>query len=288
MTPHAVSIGQAAALYGLAPSTVRWWERQGVLTPPARNGGRRRYDDRDLRRIGVAYLCRVVGRMPLEQAAVVTSGQATLDAWQRTVADQITALDQQVERLEAARAYLRHLLRCEDDDMARCPVLEGELTRHTPRGRLSDLDLVTAARAAHAGTRPLARDETSPDTLARDETPSDPRTRDETPPAGPARTAPPTRCAACRAPLPHAPRGRPRTYCSRACQQRAYRARRAAGGTGRGPDRPDAGCERDLSGGANGRHGQASRPEGARSHPWGFRASGSAVAGAGEPLGSDQ
>ncbi|QDQ14217.1 MerR family transcriptional regulator [Streptomyces spectabilis] len=196
----AVSIGAAAALYGLAPSTVRWWERQGVLDPPAREGGKRRYGDTDLRRIGLAYLCCVVGRMPLDQAAVVTSGKATRGAWQDAIEAQLVQVERQMAELEAARRYLRHALSCTDDDIAGCcPVLDAELTAHTPRGRAPAGDLVTAARTA----RP-----------PRDETPAPTPPRDE------------TLCPSCRDPLPSTPRGRPRTYCSAACRQRAYRARR--------------------------------------------------------------
>ncbi|MFH9069882.1 MerR family transcriptional regulator [Streptomyces alboflavus] len=210
--PGAVSIGEAAALYGLAPSTVRWWERRGVLNPPARDGGKRRYGDPDLRRIGVAYLCCVVGAMPLDQAAVVTSGKSTNSAWQGTVGAQITQLEQRIEELTAARDYLRHLLSCTDDDMAECPVLEGELSARTPRGRVAATDLVTAARTARSGG------ERHEGASARDVNPAAER---------PARDRNPGLCPGCRGPLTRSPRGRPRTYCSRACRQRAYRGRQS-------------------------------------------------------------
>ncbi|WP_242907727.1 MerR family transcriptional regulator [Actinomadura terrae] len=206
-----VLIGEAAALYDIAPSAVRWWERLGVLNPPARDGGKRVYRDADLRRMGIAYLCCMVGKMPLDQAAVVTSGKSTRDAWQRTVGEQIDQLSQQIARLEAARSYLRHLLNCEDDDMAQCAYLEGELLARTPRGRIAETDLVTAARTAHQGEQP--RGEAPP----RDENLADHSSRDEN--LG--------RCAACAKPVTRASRGRPRKYCSRACRQRAYRARSA-------------------------------------------------------------
>lgn len=195
----AVSIGEAAALYGLAPSTVRWWERQGVLNQPAREGGKRRYGDTDLRRIGLAYLCCVVGRMPLDQAAVVTSGKATRGAWQGAIEAQLVEVERQITELEAARRYLRHALSCTDDDIAGdCPVLDAELATHTPRGRVLAPDLVTAART---GGPPC--DESTAAHPSRDEIP----------------------CPGCGSPVPRSPRGRPRTYCSRACRQRAYRAR---------------------------------------------------------------
>ncbi|WP_241844751.1 MerR family transcriptional regulator [Streptomyces silvensis] len=246
MTRRSVLIGDAAALFGLAPSTVRWWESRGVLVPPARDGGKRLYGDADLRRIGAAYLCCVVGRMPLDRAAAVTSGTAEHSAWQRVVGDHLALLERQIGQLEAAREYLRHLLLCEDDDIAECRLLEGELSAHTPRGRVHDPDLVTAARAARGDGR--RREERAPDhdeirggRSARDEDPRGSHARDENPGEGPARDENPrggprpsrdetqAPCPDCRGPVPRAPRGRPRTYCSRACRQRAYRRRHRAG-----------------------------------------------------------
>ncbi|MFH9072559.1 MerR family transcriptional regulator [Streptomyces alboflavus] len=208
----AVHIGAAAALYGLAPSAVRWWEQQGVLDPPAREGGKRLYDDTDLRRIGLVYLCCVVGRMPLDQAAVVASGRATRRAWQDAVDAQLVQVERQIAQLEAARGYLRHARGCADDDIAgSCPVLDAELSAHTPRGRYQGADLVTAARAASAGAVGTGAESGPP--------------RDENATARPLRDESPARCANCRGPVTPSSHGRPRTYCSRACQQRAYRAR---------------------------------------------------------------
>ncbi|MGW1279271.1 helix-turn-helix domain-containing protein [Streptomyces tsukubensis] len=232
MARQGVSIGEAAALFGLAPSTVRWWERQGVLDPPARIGGKRLYDEAGLRRIGLAYLCCVVGRMPLDQAAVVTSGKAALSTWQHTVDEQMELLEQRIGDLTAALEYLRHLRFCEDDDIVRhCPVLESELSAHTPRGRAPGADLVTAARAARGGG---ARGEGA---AVRDETPVRHAASDEKPDGeglggeGPGGEGPggelPVCCPGCRGPVMPSPRGRPRTHCSAACRQRTYRTRRS-------------------------------------------------------------
>jgi hypothetical protein len=87
-----------------------------VLPPSRLAAGKRRYDLADLRRIGLAYLCTVTGMMPLEQAAVVTSGDTVNADWQRTVRAQIAWLDDQRARLHSARDYLEHLLTCTSDD----------------------------------------------------------------------------------------------------------------------------------------------------------------------------
>lgn len=212
-----VRIGEAAALYDLAPSTLRWWEKRGVLTAPAHQGRQRLYREHDLRRLGLAYLCCVTGMMPLDSAAIVTSKRANRDAWQHTIREQVTRLEQQIEQMEAAHDYLSHMLRCEDDDIVKdCPVLDSELTVHTPRGRIHNPDLITAARAARSiDHRHLA------ETPHRDEKPANDNRRDENSVA-----LVPT-CPSCERPVAQPPRGRPRKYCSHACQQRTYRVRRS-------------------------------------------------------------
>lgn len=203
--PVGVSIGQAAALYGLAPSTLRWWESQHVLPEPPRVNGRRTYTESELRRIGLAYLCCVVGTMPLDQAAVVTAGGRN-QHWQRTVKGQAGLIEEKIRQLRSAHAYLLHLLGCPDDDIVgQCPDLDGELIDHTPRGRVATPGLVAAAQSIpRRGAGRGKRDEMPP---PRDETPATVSVR----------------CDVCASPVPQPARGRRRKYCSRACQQRRYR-----------------------------------------------------------------
>ncbi|WP_211261246.1 MerR family transcriptional regulator [Pseudonocardia acaciae] len=197
-----VTIAQAAALYGLAPSTLRWWESQRVLPEPPRVGGRRVYTETELRRIGLAYLCCVVGAMPLDQASVVTEGSRSRH-WHSTVRRHAGLVEEKIKQLRSAHEYLLHLLLCPDEDIvADCPYLDDELVKRTPRGLVGTPNLVAAARSARR-----KRDEKRP-------------RRDEN--AGAAAG----RCAVCASPFTQPARGRRRTYCSRACQQRRYRQRR--------------------------------------------------------------
>lgn len=133
--PSGVPIGQAAARYDLAPSTLRWWETQGVLPEPPRVNGRRVYTETDLRRIGLAYLCCVTAAMPLDQACVVTTASRNAD-WTSTVRRHAEVLEERIARLRGAHDYLLHLLRCPDGDIVtECPYLDDELMRRTPLGR---------------------------------------------------------------------------------------------------------------------------------------------------------
>jgi MerR family copper efflux transcriptional regulator len=205
--PRGVSIGQAAALYGLAPSTLRWWESQGVLPEPPRVNGRRVYTETELRRIGLAYLCCVTGAMPLDQAAAVTSGRRN-GHWQSAVQRNAEAIEEKIAELQRARRYLLHLLRCPDDDIVTtCPYLDQELTSHTPRGHVAAPSLVAAAHSVPRASPARRRDETG-------------SVRDET-------TTPSSRCAVCARALAQPVRGRRRKYCSHACRQRHHRHTRA-------------------------------------------------------------
>ncbi|WP_093170833.1 MerR family DNA-binding transcriptional regulator [Sinosporangium album] len=202
--PPGVSIGQAAALYRLAPSTLRWWESQRVLPEPPRTNGRRVYTETGLRHIGLAYLCCVTAAMPLEHASVVTSGNRNHD-WQGTVRRHADAVEEKIKQMQSAHAYLLHLLQCPDDDIVtECPDLDDELMNHTPRGLVTAQSLVTAAQSIPPrGATHQKRDETDSQ-------------RDEKAPT-------PDRCTVCTKPFTQRARGRRRKYCSRACQQRHYR-----------------------------------------------------------------
>ncbi|MGH3726235.1 MAG: MerR family transcriptional regulator [Mycobacterium sp.] len=193
-----MNIGEASALYGLAPSTLRWWEKQGVLNSPTHNSGRRTYTERDLRRIGIAYLCCITGMMPLRQAAVVTSHTTQPDTWRNAVTEQVADISARIDRLDRAREYLGHLLTCTNEDIVDCPYLDGELRIRTPRGRAGGTDLVSAARSVCYESTPV---------------------RDETAAGGP------TTCTFCGCQLTTHGKGRPQRYCSPACKQRAYRQR---------------------------------------------------------------
>ncbi|WP_184837990.1 MerR family transcriptional regulator [Kribbella solani] len=146
-----VPIGPAAALYEVATSTLRWWEREGVLGTDRGADGRRRYGEEELRLIGFAYLRHVVGLMPLDKTAIVVSAAVEREKWQQTVTEEIAALAARIDDLTAAREYLQHLLTCTSDPPVDCPHLDAELIRRTPAGCFpTATNLTTAAHeAAH-------------------------------------------------------------------------------------------------------------------------------------------
>ncbi|WP_152360336.1 MerR family transcriptional regulator [Microlunatus speluncae] len=62
-----LSIGQVAELTGLSHDTLRWYERGGLLESVTRDsGGRRQYNQRDLRRLLLLMRLRTTG-MPVSE-----------------------------------------------------------------------------------------------------------------------------------------------------------------------------------------------------------------------------
>ena len=57
----ALSIGEVARRTEVAPTTLRYYEQIGLLPPPSRVGGQRRYDDAVLTRLEVIRLCKAAG-----------------------------------------------------------------------------------------------------------------------------------------------------------------------------------------------------------------------------------
>jgi MerR family copper efflux transcriptional regulator len=134
MADELVTIGEAATRYGLAASTLRWWERQGLLEPAERRGRQRRYGPAELRRIGLIHLARNTGLMSLDQIGALLA-RAPGTHWHETVRDRIRDLDQQVERLMTAREALTHTLRCPADHPTQCRHLDDVLSQVASRKR---------------------------------------------------------------------------------------------------------------------------------------------------------
>ncbi len=56
-----LTIGEVARQAGVAATTLRYYEQIGLVPPPGRLGGQRRYDDSVLARLEVIRLCKSAG-----------------------------------------------------------------------------------------------------------------------------------------------------------------------------------------------------------------------------------
>ncbi|CAH0176392.1 helix-turn-helix domain-containing protein [Roseomonas sp. CECT 9278] len=123
------SIGDLARETGVKPTTIRWYEQEGWMPPPARTeGGHRIYGAAHLRRLGFIRHARELG---FESEAI----RALLDLADHPEADcgaahtlataQISEIDARLRRLSALRAELQRMATsCEGGVVGDCRIIE--------------------------------------------------------------------------------------------------------------------------------------------------------------------
>lgn len=129
-------IGEVARRFGLRDSTLRYYERHGLLRPPRNGAGQRCYGDAELRDLAFVLMCRDGGLRLDEIAAMMGRRETSGRPWQQLVADRVEAIEADIERLNRARDYLRNALHCRADHPAvECPYVRQELTDRVARSR---------------------------------------------------------------------------------------------------------------------------------------------------------
>jgi DNA-binding transcriptional MerR regulator len=123
-----LTIGEMARRAGVPTSTVRYYERRGLLPPDARRSGQRRYRDATLRRLVFIGMLQDAG-LSLDDIAGVL-GAATAAEWKAIAARRLEVLDAEIERLQLARTYLEGALLCRFDHPATdCWIMGTEIDR---------------------------------------------------------------------------------------------------------------------------------------------------------------
>ncbi|RZQ61180.1 MerR family transcriptional regulator [Amycolatopsis suaedae] len=139
-----VPVREVADHFGLAISTLHYWERRGLVTP-YRRSGQRFYDTEQLYRVAVIKLWRQTGMLSLDRIArLLTSG----DGWRATVAAQLAEIEAERARLDAAHGYLSRLATCRyAENVEHCPEFRAGV--ELP-GRAQRRGMATAATTAAA------------------------------------------------------------------------------------------------------------------------------------------
>ena len=133
-----LTIGELASVTATPATTLRYYDRLGLLPAVTRVGGQRRYDTASIARLMVITFCRFAG-LSLEDIAIVLGDdspgrQATRDLAQRHTAE----IDTQIARLRLARDMMAAAGACACPTVERCscgamdPVIR-RLRRHLGR-----------------------------------------------------------------------------------------------------------------------------------------------------------
>jgi DNA-binding transcriptional MerR regulator len=123
-----LTIGEVARRAGVATSTVRFYERRGLLTPDERRSGQRRYRTATLRRLVFIGMLQDAGLSLDDIAGVLEAPDVA--SWKAIARHRLDALDAEIHRLTRARDYLGGALLCRYDHPATdCKIMGAEIDR---------------------------------------------------------------------------------------------------------------------------------------------------------------
>jgi MerR family transcriptional regulator, redox-sensitive transcriptional activator SoxR len=149
-----MSIGEVVHRTGVPASTLRYYDRIGLVRAAGRSGGQRRYDQRAVRRLRAVALCQRSGFTLEEIRALLDGGRP----WQTLARRKLSELDARIADLHQALGLLRTALECGCRDLATCDRaghlatvgVEGDPALASPRAEGGRLP---ATRHPAAGTR---------------------------------------------------------------------------------------------------------------------------------------
>ena len=123
-----MTIGEVADLDRVATSTIRYYERRGLLSADERQSGQRRYRTGTLRRLVFIGMMQDIG-LTLDEVHGILHA-ATAAEWKPIAGRRLAALDQQIAQLQHARTLLAAALWCRFDHPATdCNVMGAEIDR---------------------------------------------------------------------------------------------------------------------------------------------------------------
>jgi DNA-binding transcriptional MerR regulator len=122
-----LTIGELARRAGVTASALRYYEELGLLPPPARISGQRRYPESAARLVAAILLYSDAGFTLAEQKALMAPRDGT-PGWRQLAQRKLAELDEQIARAQAVREAIRHGLRCPHEDITQCPNFNAGIT----------------------------------------------------------------------------------------------------------------------------------------------------------------
>jgi DNA-binding transcriptional MerR regulator len=134
-------IGAVAELVDVATSTLRYYERRGLVEADSRSSGQRRYEPATVRRIVFVQMLQDAG-LSLDEIHLVLEADDNA-SWKAVARERLTRLDEEITRLEHARGLLDGALLCRfDHPLDECRIMNDEIDRR--------LDSASGGRAVDA------------------------------------------------------------------------------------------------------------------------------------------
>lgn len=139
-----LTIGELARRTGVTASALRYYEEFGLLSPPARMSGQRRYPESAVRLVAAILLYRDAGFTLGEQKTLLAASAGTPGDRRQLMERKLAELDEQIATAQAAREAISHGLRCPHEDITQCPKFNAGIT-----ARLAGQPLAQSHRQLH-------------------------------------------------------------------------------------------------------------------------------------------
>ena len=121
-----LTIGEVARRAGLHTSAIRYYESVGLLPPPKRVNGRRRYDASVFQRLGLIQLIRGAGFGIGEMQTLFAAFSDNLSVpavWQAIAAQKEAEMQAIIRQAEATQQMLNQARNCECEQVGDCVVV---------------------------------------------------------------------------------------------------------------------------------------------------------------------
>lgn len=118
-----MTIGKLAAASGIPASTIRYYEKIGLLPAPRRVSGQRRYGPGALDRVALLLLAQSCGFRLAEMRTLLHGfepGVTPSVRWQKLAIEKRKEIDLKVERLVSMRRLVDGVLNCQCSDLHEC------------------------------------------------------------------------------------------------------------------------------------------------------------------------
>jgi MerR family redox-sensitive transcriptional activator SoxR len=122
-----LTIGQLAARTGVPATTIRYYEREGLLPEPDRVGGQRRYEREHAQRLAAIALAKQAGFSLREIERFIDGfAQSTPPSarWREMAGEKLEELDRRTQEIELMRSVLRRGLDCNCLSLDDCQLLQ--------------------------------------------------------------------------------------------------------------------------------------------------------------------
>ena len=121
MADETLTIGELARRTGAAPSALRYYEEIGLLSPPARVSGQRRYAPDAVGVVGAVLFLADVGFTLAEIEQLMAARSTSPPSWRELARRKLVELDERIAEAQAARVAVEHALACPHEDIVTCP-----------------------------------------------------------------------------------------------------------------------------------------------------------------------